>query len=72
MPDAGAYPGGVSLPPLDRDSTRMNPPQRRVVLTAISRAPLDVRAHEAAVEDGGAGAVVTFCGQVRDHDGGAA
>lgn len=53
-----------------RDSTRIHPPQRRIVLTAISDAPLDVRAHEQAVDDARAGAVVTFSGQVRDHDGG--
>ena len=40
------------------------------MLTAISADPLDVRAHERAVDDAGAGAVVTFTGQVRDHDGG--
>ncbi len=53
-----------------RDASRMHPPQRRVALTAISDAPLDVRAHERAVDDDRAGAVVTFSGQVRDHDGG--
>ncbi len=65
-----AVPVGGEQP--DRDSSRIHPPQRRVVLTAISDAPLDVRAHERAVDDGRAGAVVTFSGQVRDHDGGRA
>ncbi len=55
-----------------RDASRIHPPQRRVTLTAISSAPLDVRAHEHAVDDDRAGAVVTFSGQVRDHDGGRA
>jgi molybdopterin synthase catalytic subunit len=32
--------------------------------------PLDIAAHEAAVADAAAGAVVVFCGVVRDHDGG--
>lgn len=56
--------------PPRRDSSRIHPPQHRVVLTAISDAPLDVRTHEQAVDDPRAGAVVTFSGQVRDHDGG--
>ncbi|MBL8928613.1 MAG: molybdenum cofactor biosynthesis protein MoaE [Kineosporiaceae bacterium] len=54
------------------DSSRIHPPQRRVVLTAISDCPLDVRAHERAVADVRSGAVVTFSGEVRDHDGGRA
>lgn len=40
------------------------------MLTAVTEAPLDVRAHEAAVADPRAGAVVSFAGVVRDHDGG--
>ena len=32
--------------------------------------PLSVAAHEEAVADKRAGAVVSFCGVVRDHDGG--
>ena len=54
------------------DSSRIHPPQRRVVLAEISDCPLDVRAHEAAVTDVRAGAIVTFSGEVRDHDGGRA
>jgi molybdopterin synthase catalytic subunit len=36
----------------------------------VTSAPLDVAAHEAAVADPRAGAVVSFAGVVRDHDGG--
>ncbi|WP_284252064.1 molybdenum cofactor biosynthesis protein MoaE [Litorihabitans aurantiacus] len=32
---------------------------------------LDLAAHEAAVQDAGSGAVVTFVGRIRDHDPGA-
>jgi molybdopterin synthase catalytic subunit len=52
------------------DTSRRRPPAREVVLAATSDEPLDVAAHEAAVDRSGAGAVVTFRGVVRDHDGG--
>jgi molybdopterin synthase catalytic subunit len=39
-------------------------------LVAVSSAPLDVAAHEAAAAVAGAGASVVFSGVVRDHDGG--
>jgi molybdopterin synthase catalytic subunit len=42
------------------------------VTTAITTDPLDVAAHERAVADPAAGAVVSFCGVVRDHDHGRA
>lgn len=42
----------------------------RVTIAAVSDAPLDIAAHEAAVADERAGAVVTFCGVVRNHDDG--
>ncbi|MEV6932108.1 molybdenum cofactor biosynthesis protein MoaE [Dactylosporangium sp. NPDC051485] len=41
-----------------------------MIRTAVTTEPLDVRAHEQAVEDRAAGAVVSFAGVVRDHDGG--
>ncbi len=41
-----------------------------VVTTAVTAEPLDVAAHERAVADAAAGAVVSFCGVVRDHDHG--
>ena len=53
-----------------RDASRVAPPARRVVLTEVTTQPLDVAAHEAAVAGAASGAVVTFSGVVRDHDGG--
>jgi molybdopterin synthase catalytic subunit len=41
-----------------------------VIRTDVTTEPLDVRAHEIAVEHRSAGAVVSFAGVVRDHDGG--
>ena len=38
--------------------------------SSVTSEPLDVAAHEKAVADAGAGAVVCFQGVVRDHDGG--
>jgi molybdopterin synthase catalytic subunit len=40
------------------------------VIAQVTQDPLDVAAHAAAVETPTAGAVVTFTGAVRDHDGG--
>jgi molybdopterin synthase catalytic subunit len=40
----------------------------KVKLAEISDQPLDVAAHSAAVRASMAGADVTFCGVVRDHD----
>jgi molybdopterin synthase catalytic subunit len=40
------------------------------VQSALTNAPLDVAAHEAAVGHASAGAVVSFAGVVRDHDAG--
>ncbi|WP_417561787.1 molybdenum cofactor biosynthesis protein MoaE [Microbacterium sp.] len=37
-------------------------------LAQISAEPLDVAAHEAAVDDPHMGAAITFVGRVRDHD----
>jgi molybdopterin synthase catalytic subunit len=52
----------------------MSPPttsrRAEVRIVAVSAEPLDVAAHEAAVADRRAGAVVSFLGVVRDHDGG--
>lgn len=42
-----------------------------VVLSAVTEQPLDLAAHQEAVDRPGAGAVVHFVGQVRDHDPGA-
>lgn len=46
------------------------PVNARVTLVDITEQPLDVSAHERLVADDAAGAVVSFCGVVRDHDGG--
>jgi molybdopterin synthase catalytic subunit len=46
---------------------------RAAVLRAeVGEAPLDVAEHAALVDHAAAGAVVTFAGVVRDHDGGRA
>ena len=42
----------------------------RVLRAAVGEEPLDVAEHAALVEQAAAGAVVTFAGVVRDHDGG--
>jgi molybdopterin synthase catalytic subunit len=39
-------------------------------LVSVSSHPLDVQAHQSHVDHAGAGAVVTFCGVVRDVDDG--
>lgn len=57
------------MPPA-HDDTRLRTPARAVVQVSISEQPLDVAAHEAAVGNSSAGAVVTFRGVVRDHDAG--
>lgn len=44
--------------------------ERKVRIAAVSDQPLDVAAHSAAVRDRAAGADVSFCGVVRDHDHG--
>jgi molybdopterin synthase catalytic subunit len=41
-----------------------------VVIAQVLDVPLDLAAHEKAVVDARAGAVVSFQGVVRDHDGG--
>jgi molybdopterin synthase catalytic subunit len=46
------------------------PARPRIAIAAVTTAELDVAAHEAAVGDPAAGAVVVFSGVVRDHDGG--
>ncbi|MET8995246.1 molybdenum cofactor biosynthesis protein MoaE [Amycolatopsis sp. NPDC004169] len=45
-------------------------PAVRVVRAAVTEEPLSVEEHARLVEDDAAGAVVTFAGVVRDHDGG--
>jgi molybdopterin synthase catalytic subunit len=55
-----------------RDTTRVVPPSRRVAAVTVTAEPLDVADLEALVADPAAGAVVSFAGVVRDHDGGRA
>ncbi|MBL6277120.1 molybdenum cofactor biosynthesis protein MoaE [Micromonospora fiedleri] len=43
-----------------------------ILIGAVTEQPLDLAAHEAAVADHRAGAVVSFAGVVRDHDHGRA
>ncbi|MGX7677921.1 molybdenum cofactor biosynthesis protein MoaE [Jatrophihabitans sp. DSM 45814] len=45
-------------------------PGEKVRIAEVVEHVLDVDAHSAAVRDRGAGADVTFCGVVRDHDHG--
>jgi molybdopterin synthase catalytic subunit len=40
------------------------------LIVSVTTDPLDLAAHERAVSDRAAGAVVSFAGVVRDHDGG--
>jgi len=76
--DVPAYPGRVSHTSVHpdghpgRDTSRLRPPARRVVHAEVADAALDVARHEALVADRSAGAVVSFVGAVRDHDGGRA
>ena len=42
----------------------------RIALACVTETPLSVEEHAALVDDPAAGAVVTFGGVVRDHDGG--
>jgi molybdopterin synthase catalytic subunit len=55
-----------------RDSTRLHAPARRVLQAAVTTGAVDVSVLEALVADRSAGAVVSFGGIVRDHDGGRA
>lgn len=54
---------------LDAPKVALGTPAR-VVLVQITDQPLVVAEHEELVADDGAGAVVSFSGVVRDHDGG--
>jgi molybdopterin synthase catalytic subunit len=51
-------------------TNRLRPPARRVAAAVVTHEPLDVAAMQALVADSAAGAVVSFAGVVRDHDGG--
>lgn len=51
---------------------RLTPPARRVVLATVADDPIDSAQFSQHVDDDAAGAVVTFAGVVRNHDGGRA
>jgi molybdopterin synthase catalytic subunit len=53
-----------------RDTSRLAPPARRVVLTEVTETPIDVARLTAAVDGPASGAVVSFAGVVRNHDAG--
>jgi molybdopterin synthase catalytic subunit len=55
-----------------RDTSRLRPPVRRIEHVLVTADPVDVGALERSVADAAAGAVVSFAGVVRDHDGGRA
>lgn len=57
---------------VDRPVETVETPRGRVAHVEVTTAPLDLAAHEAAVADRRAGAVVSFQGVVRDHDHGRA
>ncbi|MDG4834776.1 molybdenum cofactor biosynthesis protein MoaE [Solwaraspora sp. WMMD1047] len=55
---------------MSTDTPAAAPANGRLTLVAVGTEPLDLAAHEAAVADAAAGAVVSFQGVVRDHDHG--
>lgn len=57
---------GTSAP----DASRVSPPARRVLITQVTEEPIEVSTHTAAVAGASSGAVVSFAGVVRNHDGG--
>ena len=81
-PVAGRGPlrcSGRSLPTLDfvtsdtaPDVSRLVAPARRVVRAEVTDQPIEVDTLTAAVAGASSGAVVSFAGVVRDHDGGRA
>jgi molybdopterin synthase catalytic subunit len=70
--DPGRSDGEQSNGEQERDTSRLTPPALRVERSVVTVEPLDVADHEAAVAGPASGAVVTFAGVVRDHDGGRA
>lgn len=52
------------------DTSRLSPPARQVVHTEVTEQPIEVSVHSAMVAGAASGAVVSFAGVVRDHDGG--
>lgn len=56
----------------ERDTSRLVPPARKVILVQLTEQPIDLNSHTAAVDEHQSGAMVGFAGIVRDHDGGRA
>ena len=52
------------------DTSRLSPPARRVLIAQVTDQPIEVSVHTAAVAGESSGAVVSFAGVVRNHDGG--
>ena len=65
---AAGHAAGERVP----DTSRITPAAHRVALSAVTTQELSVAEHENAVAGPSSGAVVTFAGVVRDHDGGRA
>src|SRR3954452_10165070 len=67
-----AYPEPVTSETSEtlRDTSRVSPPARTVVLAEVTENPIDPVVHCAAVAGAVSGAVVSFSGVVRNHDGG--
>jgi molybdopterin synthase catalytic subunit len=63
---------GRETPAAHRRNTAAPATPATVAIAAVLDQPLDLAAHEAAVADPRAGAVVSFQGVVRDHDDGRA
>ncbi|RYV51157.1 molybdenum cofactor biosynthesis protein MoaE [Pengzhenrongella frigida] len=68
--DPGAVPGAGARPVGSRDTSRILPPARVVVRASVTSDVIDPAEHAVEVARSTAGAVVTFSGAVRDHDGG--
>lgn len=60
----------IETSPRSPDRSRIHPPARRVLQAVVTDLPLDVEAQVGLVAGSSSGAVVTFSGVVRDHDGG--
>lgn len=54
------------------DTSRLAEPARLVLIAEVTEQPIEVQTHMAAVEGSSSGAVVSFAGVVRNHDGGRA
>src|SRR5687768_4775622 len=52
------------------DTSHVVPAQHRLARAEVTEVPLSIAEHEALVAHRSAGAVVSFAGVVRDHDGG--